>query len=1262
MKTHYMDDTPVEDLGLSAHVTTELQFARILTAGQLRRCTKRMLWRTLKIGQKSLMELLAKIKELNEAQQKQQNEPSQQEMDRAEPRCTETAIDELDTISPRTYNLLRLSGIRSVEQIAHLSVQTLMEQTGLDGASAEAVVSSVQYYLEHQRPLPVLPEEAENAQTVLLPGKDLKPAVYETKPEDAGCRRTAPAETKGSDQPEQHAVVLEEPACPEGKNPISRHISGVSMQTAGAPQPDPAEAAKTELSAEAEIDRCLCRFTAPGASREHILEYVRANDKSFDELEFLGGAEKKLHAAGYWKLSDIIFLTQRDLYNIRAIGATAVNQMQRSIDRYFADHTDRLNRFCQGEAGALHAPAPDAEEMSELASMLQDPWYHDAILWYVKENDQTFEQMDLPNRAKNQLPKNGMNVLSDIIFLTMDELQQVPNMGIGTVKQIRYAIDRYFMTHGKAIVQVCKDVPAPNRQLEPQDGSSVQTLLKSICWREKILQYVRANDKDLEAMELGTRARKQLQKKGYGKLSDICFLTERDFLKLPAMGMTTVRQIREQIDSYFQEHETRIKEFCAGDGNALYSSSTVCVLVLQCFSGTAFQGLRYAQLLEDMPTDMPPQKLNEALGNLLAKRELEYVDGMFYRVYWGISQCIACCTRLEERDRACLQKRLNGLTLQAIAEEYDLTRERVRQIVETSLSRLKKWYTAHTGMEQFDEDYYRYLYETYAFDMDDAVQWMGLPPCIHRYFDLCELEQGEKDLYSAVEDAGHLDVGLRLKIKAYLQRGRLFIDGQWVDKTRAALEPVVAQKFCMEDTSFAEFAERFNQFLTQQGLAFDPELFYVPEVIRSRLNRFSSARFVLWKTGRRFRYYDIDAQDYTELLETLNLGAYENIRLSTLKFIKEYPETMKKYDIRDQYELHNLLRKIVPNGSYHNFHCEKMPDISFGIFDRTQAFRELLYENAPIRVGDFAALIHQEFGFESENIMANYLREFSEYNHMGVLIVQQPEMPEARRNRMKAALTKDFYFYDELRCIYHKLFPDADPDEINPMNIKRMGLLPLSHYALQHYDSLSEYFEHLLTKEDFTDLSEYRKRYGYVQMFNQTLYALKRECIVIEYEPNKLLHFRRLEQNGISRQELAAFCEDVWNYAAEGTYFTIASLRKAGFFSKLFDLGFSDWFYANLLLTDSRFGYGRFLNNLIFCKDASGVSMQAFLVFCVQSYGSIAVYDLIHELNAQYACISNDRYDLIDKLRGTQVYYDEILDRLYASAALYEHELNEMGD
>lgn len=59
------------------------------------------------------------------------------------------------------------------------------------------------------------------------------------------------------------------------------------------------------------------------------------------------------------------------------------------------------------------------------------------------------------------------------------------------------------------------------------------------------------------------------------------------------------------------------------------------------------------------------------------------------------------------------------------------------------------------------------------------------------------------------------------------------------------------------------------------------------------------------------RYYDIDSRDYKELLDTLALDRFSNTEISTLKFFNDFPELMNKYDIRDQYELHNLLKKYV---------------------------------------------------------------------------------------------------------------------------------------------------------------------------------------------------------------------------------------------------------------------------------------------------------------------------------------------------------------
>ena len=115
--------------------------------------------------------------------------------------------------------------------------------------------------------------------------------------------------------------------------------------------------------------------------------------------------------------------------------------------------------------------------------------------------------------------------------------------------------------------------------------------------------------------------------------------------------------------------------------------------------------------------------------------------------------------------------------------------------------------------------------------------------------------------------------------------------------------------------------------------------------------------FLLWKQHETLRYYDVDGRDYSELLDGLNLDAYENIEVSTEKFIRDYPDLMKRYDIRDRYELHNLLKKIVKDGSYHDFHCCRMPEIRFGRFNREKTILEILKEPAPITMQDLAAAV-----------------------------------------------------------------------------------------------------------------------------------------------------------------------------------------------------------------------------------------------------------------------------------------------------------------
>lgn len=119
------------------------------------------------------------------------------------------------------------------------------------------------------------------------------------------------------------------------------------------------------------------------------------------------------------------------------------------------------------------------------------------------------------------------------------------------------------------------------------------------------------------------------------------------------------------------------------------------------------------------------------------------------------------------------------------------------------------------------------------------------------------------------------------------------------------------------------------------------------------------------------------------------------------------------------------------------------------------------------------------------------------------------------------------------------------------------------------------------------------------------------------------------------------------------------SLRLSGFESELYGLGFSDWFYANLLISDDRFSFGNMFGNLILFKGNRNITIKSFETDCVRKYGSIDAYDLMSELTDKFGCRISDKWEVIYKIQDTEVYYDRILDRLYANKDLYYDEFEE---
>lgn len=969
-----------------------------------------------------------------------------------------------------------------------------------------------------------------------------------------------------------------------------------------------------------------------------------------DNIGLSRRATNALHRAGVFSVGEMFEQTEESLMNIRNIGKKSIDEILSKMEEY-------KELEVTGDLVTELEKIEDFDVYEDFEEWIDNDQIKKIAIRWIKEKGDRIDSLELlSTRAYNLLMFAGYEYIYQIVFLTEVNLLDIHLMDDKSASEIVRFTKRYIDEKKDDILS---DYLEKQKKLQEPQELSINEMIYMDEYHDAIEQFVKSNDIDIERMGLSNRAKNSLNKQGYFKLSEFVFFSRGQFLGLKSLGVGTVDEILEKVNLYLSKNEKRIKAVIKGDMSALWDDDSVREKILNLYSDNNFQGLSFAEITEKLmlPDFISIERLKGIIGRLIADKKLEYVDYRCYKVY-GKFEDYLLVADIKERDRDMIQKKLNGATLESIGKEYDVTRERVRQIINKQIKIIRNQYTYETGNKVFDEDYYRYLYETYEFNKNDATKWLGIPGYVWNYLELNDVKQGKEELKTALEDIQGVAVGLRIKIKNYLNRNKLYIDGMWVERQRADLERVVVKKLCTEDVAFDDFVNMYNEFLKMEEIPYDEKIYYTDAVTNTRKNHLQEVRFLLWKMNGIIRYYDIDGQDYSDLLDVLNPKSYVDTELSTLKFMNDYPEIMKRYDIRDQYELHNLLRKVVPEGSYHDFHCGKMPIISFGKANRENEIFDIIKENAPLTQAKLFELCREEYGFDMGAVP---VKAFDKYYYAGVYTIDQKEMRDESIKLLQASLVDDFYYIDEIRNIYSGLVPNADIDEINPYNLKRMGFSVFSRYAIQNHPSLDAYFYDLLTREDIIDITEYRNKYTYVQSFSMVLMELKRSLEIIEFDDNQIINIRKLEQSGITRDMIKNYCDSVYDYVDNGTYFSASLLRQSGFQTELYDLGFSDVFYANLLISDDRFSFGTMFGTLILFKGKESITIKSFVLNLIRQHGSIDIYDLMRELNEVYGCDVHEKTDVYYKVMNTEVYYDRILERFYANEDWYYKELEE-GD
>ena len=813
--------------------------------------------------------------------------------------------------------------------------------------------------------------------------------------------------------------------------------------------------------------------------------------------------------------------------------------------------------------------------------------------------DIAIEDLGLSVRGFNCLKSAGVNYYSQLIIKLEEELIAIPNMGRKTLLELEQI---------KKTVQPVK---------YSEENKQQQTIVDIIG--HKIFSLI--SEKTYINPEELFKALEQVYSK---------YVAEKDIT----------------IDYNILKDESFMKLLYENE----YMRAVINRYILHVIRENNY-GCHETYLFDKMPDCFKYSEiLNKSLNDLLNNNDIDLLyDDRFVAIYNSFA--VGAKDYLNDKEYDVLRQRTLGKTLEDVGITKAVSRERIRQIEAKAIKKL------NNSSAKFKEDIYSDIFKRYviskedfviAFNDDEAYQYLTL-----RYGCTSEKNSIEKKALESILYDKDIPVFFRKAFEKAIYKNYVKIGNEYIPCTRKSISTYALKNYGISDISFDEYCEIYFSILKDIDKINDAKLAVMD---RGYENKLALSKTVLWKYGKKFRYYNIDSYDFTELLNTLNLNQYENVEYSTLKFYRAYPELMKVYDIRDEYELHNLLKKICNPDEYPTVNFKRMPNIEFGNADRDNQVLELLLTLAPISNYDFAKEYESEYGVAANTVLANYMGNFDEYFYNGVYKIDFPVLPDNIAYRLKQILVNDFYLIATIREIYHYEFPQVDKKLLNPFTLKSVGFKVYSNYVISDkFNSAAEYFNTLLTKDDITNMEKIPAYIKEIISYTSQLYKLKSDYEIIEFMPNKTISLRKLNEAGITKEMLKDYCKDVQNFVGEGKYFTLFSIRQEGFSHDLDNLGFDEWFYTSILVEDkSNISYQRIGGNKVMICGDYNIRFEDFLEFIVFSQESLSIdiYELNEILKQQYN-VNISTWKLVDIVKNSSMYYDVISEKVYADYDIY---------
>lgn len=892
------------------------------------------------------------------------------------------------------------------------------------------------------------------------------------------------------------------------------------------------------------------------------------------------------------------------------------------------------------------------------------------------------ESLNLSKRPYNCLKNNGIDYIMQVSGFSFNDLMKICNMGSKSAEEILKAVSQFQKCgmnsiHTKRKFIRISDGPIKLLKLSDEDYSilysnEITTIGQIINYSLNQLVNFFENEQfskrlfnaihqyKEECVKTGNAEETDgnnycISKEQKEKATDIIILAKK---KLAFLNSAKLEKYLNRLLNQIEDNAAVVLQ--VQDIREVMNSHQVISeyeeYLCRILERNQYNGIDCIEFRNLLP-DYVDERIKERVEKELLNSKIIKLDGEKYFMNYP-----SFCDFLDESNEylyAIMSKRIAGKTLEEIAHESGgVTRERIRQRESKCMEKVLKAIHISGGIVQ--EDIYKYMYTTYDLNSDFLKDYLHLSSSSIYYLNYMykgsNRDKIKKPPIEALDDT-EIPTAIRFKIESYVYKNYVKIENQYIPAKRGYIEDALLPVFAKDDISFDDFIDFTNEYLNDLGMS---NFVLSKDSYKGRYNKILQSDKVLTKHNQMMRYYDISSRNYDELYNTLNLNQFSDVEISARKLFDENSDLMRDYDIHDEYELHNLLKKTICKEDYPNINLKRTPMIKFGNANREEQVKDLLVEIAPIDVNDFAKVYFEKYGVNPITFAANYAKYINQYNNQGVYEITVPPLNEGELGHMKSMLKDDFYLTSKIKNMFMREYPNENPNKINHFSLRQLGFIVYSDYVISNrFNNASDYYDYLLTSGDIIDISKYK--YGIIQTnsFCSKIRKYKESYELIEFFKYKYINIKRItEITGFTKRDIYDFCKNVLSFVGN-RFFTIASIRSEGFSDKLDALGFGDYFFTSLLQENTQnFNCFRIGNNKIFRAGTADLNFSDFIEWLLYQTESLSmnIYDACELISEKYN-VNVEKYEIKNSITGTSMYYNESTEKIYADYEVYFDEI-----